>query len=228
MEPEEQELWRRYRESKDLAARDFLFIRYTSWARTVAAHVYRRLKVIQVEWMDYVQNAQVGLLEAMSRFNETRGTDFMAYAKPRVRGAVFNGVRAILREESQRRSLLGERAERLDSIGSESSSDPLNDFISTVIGLGLGHMLETEQFGQNDALARVEHHEFGLTLRDSLLELGSRERAVLLAHYFSHVPFQDIAKAQGVTKGRISQIHKSALAKLREILAERRDEYLNL
>ena len=230
LEPEEQELWRRYRESKDVAARDFLFIRYTSWARSVAAHVYRRLRVVQIEWVDYVQNAQMGLLEAMSRFNEGRGTDFIPYAKPRVRGAVFNGVRTILREESQRRSLLGERAERLQSIGGESSPDPLNDFIGTVVGLGLGHMLETEQFGQvpPDALAHVEHHELGVALRDSLLELGERERAILLAHYFRHVPFQEIAKLQGVTKGRISQIHKSALARLRVILAEKRSEYLSL
>ena len=230
LEPEEQELWRRYRESKDVAARDFLFVRYTSWARSVAAHVYRRLRVVQIEWVDYVQNAQIGLLEAMSRFNEGRGTDFIAYAKPRVRGAVFNGVRTILREEGQRRSLLGERAERLQSIASESSSDPLNDFISTVVGLSLGHMLETEQFGQvpKDALAHVEHLELGAALRDSLLELGERERAILLAHYFRHVPFQEIAKIQGVTKGRISQIHKNALARLRVILAEKRGDYLSL
>lgn len=230
MEPEERELWRRYRESKDVDARDFLFVRYTSWARSVAAHVYRRLRVMQIEWVDYVQNAQIGLLEAMSRFNETRGTDFIGYAKPRVRGSVFNGVRAILREEGQRRSLLGERAERLQSIGNESSSDPLNDFINTVVGLGLGHMLETEHFGQmpRDALALVEHHELGMALRDALLELGERERAILIAHYFRHVPFQEIAKAQGITKGRISQIHKSSLSRLREILAERRNDYLCL
>lgn len=228
LEPEERELWRRYRESKDVEARDFLFVRYTSWARSVAAHVYRRLRVVQIEWVDYVQNAQIGLLEAMSRFNETRGIDFIAYAKPRVRGSVFNGVRTILREESQRRSLLGERVERLQSIGNESSSDPLNDFISAVVGLGLGHMLETERFGQipKDALAAVEHHELGVALKDSLLELGERERAVLLAHYFRQVPFQEIAKMQGVTKGRISQIHKSALLNLRRVLAERRQDFL--
>jgi RNA polymerase sigma factor for flagellar operon FliA len=185
---------------------------------------------VQIEWADYVQNAQIGLLEAMSRFNETRGTDFIAYAKPRVRGSVFNGVRTILREESQRRSLLGERVERLQSIGSESSSDPLNDFISTVVGLSLGHMLETEQFGHisKDALALAEHHELGMALRDSLLELGKRERAILLAHYFRHVSFQEIAKLQGVTKGRISQIHKGALVRLRVILAERRNDFLSL
>lgn len=230
LEPEELELWRRYRESKDMAARDFIFFRYTSWARSVAAQVYRRLRVVQIEWADYVQNAQIGLLEAMSRFNETRGTDFIAYAKPRVRGSVFNGVRAILREEGQRRSLLGERVERLQSIGNESSSDPLNDFISAVVGLGLGHMLETEQFGQvpRDALALVEHHELGVALRDSLLELGERDRDIILAHYFKHVPFQEIAKLRGVTKGRISQIHKGALVRLREILAERRNDYLSL
>jgi RNA polymerase sigma factor for flagellar operon FliA len=34
-------------------------------------------------------------------------------------------------------------------------------------------------------------------------------------HYLQHVPFVEIAKMLGVTKGRISQLHKSAMARLR-------------
>jgi len=36
------------------------------------------------------------------------------------------------------------------------------------------------------------------------------------------MPFQDIAREMGVTKGRVSQLHKEGLAMLREVLRERR------
>lgn len=228
--PEEYELWIRYRQFGDNQARDFLFLKYTSWARAVAASVYRRLRVSQVEWADYVQNAQIGLLEAMSRFDVARGYDFMAYAKPRVRGAVFNGLRSALKEDEHRRGHEDDRKERLQSLNEQPSSDPLLDFIGSVIGLGLGHLLETEQFdaGSDHAHGLVERHELGLILRDALLDLKDRERRILIAHYFRQVPFQEIAKEYGITKGRVSQIHKAALMQLRALLGARRVEYQSL
>lgn len=230
IDPAEQELWLRYRRNGDGEARDYLFMCYTSWARKVAASVYRRLRVHQVEWNDYVQNAQVGLLEAMSRFDVARGTDFMAYAKPRVRGAVFNGLRAILREEQQSRNLLGARLERLQSLSDEPASEPLTDFVDSVIGLGLGHLLENEQFGAatGHAQGMAEQHELGVLLKDALLELRQRDRSILMAHYFQQIPFQDVAIEHGITKGRVSQIHKAALMRLREALAKRRCDFQSL
>ncbi|NJL18613.1 MAG: hypothetical protein HC938_17105, partial [Nitrospira sp.] len=44
---------------------------------------------------DYVQNASIGLLEAISRFEPERGIPFAAFALPRVRGAVLNGLRTL-------------------------------------------------------------------------------------------------------------------------------------
>ncbi|WP_447784496.1 sigma factor-like helix-turn-helix DNA-binding protein [Stenotrophomonas bentonitica] len=49
-----------------------------------------------------------------------------------------------------------------------------------------------------------------------------RRRDILVAHYIRQIPFQDIAREMGVTKGRVSQLHKEGLAMLREVLRERR------
>lgn len=37
----------------------------------------------------------------------------------------------------------------------------------------------------------------------------------MLVHYFQYVPFKDIALQMGVTKGRVSQMHREALMRLR-------------
>lgn len=222
IEAAEQELWRRYREESDVAARDFLFLRYSSWAKSVAASVARRVRLVGMEWSDHLQNAQVGLLEAMSRYDVQRGIDFMAYAKPRVRGAVFNGMRVYSKEPPM---ASGSRVlqERMDSLQADELDDPLAGFIEAVVGLSLGYLLETGD-GSGDQNPADAINGFTPILRDALLDLPVRQREVLIAHYLRQVPFQEIASNLGLTKGRISQIHKAGLLGLRQALRERRLE----
>lgn len=218
MEPAEQELWRRLRHQNDQTARDYLFLRYLPWAKSVARAVASRLRPGVLDWSDHMQNASIGLLEAMSRYDVERGIDFIAYAKPRVRGAVFNGLRALRCGES---AYEGQpTADRVESLQHGRSDDSLDEFIDTIVGLGLGLLLESsaapELVDSSD--------EYGSILKDALIDLPPRQRDILISHYFMHVPFQDIAARLGVTKGRISQLHKDALARVRTLLRSRRYE----
>lgn len=217
IEDAEQELWRRYQEDEDPAARDFLFLKYAPWARRVAGGVMGRVPSRGMEWADHVQNAQIGLLEAMSRFDARRGVDFMAFAKPRVRGAVFNGIRAFMRSPADRSANSG-TSDRLQSLWESESDgqDPLDGFIDAVVGLSLGYFLE----GRSDA-EDVDNLKIDQLLGDALLDLPARQRQIVIAHYFHHVQFQQIAEDLQVTKGRVSQLHKAALTTLRDALGRR-------
>lgn len=220
MEAVEQELWQRYRLVGDQDARDYLFLRYSPWAKGVAASVVRRVGPSMMEWSDHLQNAHVGLLEAMSRYDASRGTDFMAFAKPRVRGAVFNGMRSFSREDSadsRKRIAL----DRLESLERSEGDNPLDAFVGTVVALGLGLMLESGGSMSSEA-APPDFGEYSSILRDALLDLPARRREILIAHYIRQVPFQEIAKGMRVTKGRVSQLHKEALMRLRQTLKDRR------
>lgn len=220
VEPAEQELWRRYREENDLTARDFLFLRYAAWARSVAVSVSRRVWLVGMEWTDHHQNAQIGLLEAMSRYDVRRGIDFMAYAKPRVRGAVFNGMRAYSKEPRSAVEF-SPFHDRIESLEADEYDDPLTGFIETIVGLSIGHLLESSDDFDSHSSVDTTH---GVTpaLRDALFDLPDRQREVLIAHYLRYIPFQQIAADLGVTKGRVSQIHKAGLLQLRRLLKERR------
>jgi len=50
--------------------------------------------------------------------------------------------------------------------------------------------------------------------------LPEREAYVMRQHYRNGVSFQQIAGLLGVTKGRVSQIHRAALQRLRGLLAK--------
>jgi len=170
-----------------------------------------------MEWADHVQNAQLGLLEAMMRYDVGYGLIFSAYATPRVRGAVFNGMRCFMKADAadskQRISV-----ERLESLRGEGS-DELDVFVESVVGLGLGFFLE----GQNDDGTAEGYDEDSLRylLQDCLLNIPARRRQILIDHYLLQRPFQDIAKELGVTKGRVSQLHKEGLTALRRELQKK-------
>lgn len=51
--------------------------------------------------------------------------------------------------------------------------------------------------------------------------LTDRERAVMESHYFQHESFDVIAQNISLTKGRVSQLHRQALSKLRQALTVR-------
>ena len=65
-----------------------------------------------------------------------------------------------------------------------------------------------------------------LALRQALLRLGPRQRAVLVARFFEHLSEQDTADLLGCSTGTVrSQTHR-ALARLREIAPELRTDPL--
>lgn len=217
------ELWQRYRGGSD-DARDRLFLRHVGWARAIASQVHGRIRAYPVDRQDFIQNATLGLLDAMSRFNPERGVSFRAYAKPRVRGAVFNGLRAILGDRPPPRdeATLGERLQSLQEYG---ATDTLESIVDSVVGLGLGFLLDEagRHAGGGDArdgLAYVDRQQTEHRLSAALQILPERLRLIIQTHYFHYVPFQDIAQSLGLTKGRVSQLHHAALTKLRESLRD--------
>ena len=218
---EESELWRRYRQHGDLVARDRLAVMHLPWAAAVGKSVYRRVGIYGLDSEDFIQNARLGMLEAIGRFEPDRGVEFRAYARPRVRGAVFNGIRSMLQE---RGTAADERrhAERLDHFHDDERS-PFDSVVDAVVGLGLGFLLEHAGAETGaDAYAYARRDQTQARLKAAVARLPARLQSLVTAHYFEHVPFSEIADAEGVTKGRISQLHREALTRLRDALRDQR------
>lgn len=217
--PTEAELWNRYARNGDLLARDQLFLTHRTWAGIVARSVYRRLSIRHIDCADFVQNAELGLLDAMSRFDVERGIDFRAFAGARVRGAVFNGLRAMLQErgvsQDDRRY-----AERLSHLQGDHA-DPFDTIVDAIVGLGLGYLLDhAGDHAATDAYAYASRTQTNARLMAAVARLPDRLRRVVEQHYFHHIPFAAIAIELEVTRGRMSQLHRDALSRLREALRD--------
>jgi RNA polymerase sigma factor for flagellar operon FliA len=224
----EQVLWEKWRGEHDTAARNALVIIYSPWARMVARDVYMRVHSLADAWHDCVQNALIGLMEAMERFDSNRGVAFQTFARYRVRGAVFNGLRHLRESLAQGvapDTFISKMIDRVASLDDEDQQGSFDAFVDTTIGLGLGFLLESRSFPgaaeTADAYGELEREELSTAVVKGVAQLDAREQMILTMHYYHHVPFVEIASRMGVTKGRVSQLHKRALLNLRATLGSR-------
>lgn len=218
----EPDLWLRYRNQGDLYARDQLAAMHMPWARTLAAAIHRRVPAYAVDCEDFIQNANIGLMEAISRFDPGRGVEFRAFASTRVRGAVFNGIRDTIGNRPPT-SMMDRLQARAREFEVPDDLDPMDFLLDSVGALATSYFLdEALAVGglnrKNDVFAWVHEAQTRERLVMAISQLPERTRKIIEAHYFSGIQFSEIAASLGVTRGRVSQIHHGALKMLRDCL----------
>ncbi|WP_369914750.1 sigma-70 family RNA polymerase sigma factor [Xanthomonas sp. NCPPB 3005] len=211
----EAELWRRFKVDNDLVARDYLLTQYSPWVASVVMTVMRRAGSRDLDRSDHMQNGHVGLLEAMNRYQPQKGVPFLLYAKARVRGAVFNGIRASTKSQRYPKELaLVEVADR------DEEGDTFSEFVSAIVGIALDQMIEqaADAFCEGESLQQAQN---GKLIKNVLLGMPDNIRLIFVSHYYLHMPFVRIAEDLCLSKGRISQLHSKGLGIFKSYLAER-------
>jgi len=221
--------------TRDADARARLAAHYREFARMLAARCFGHRFSQELEFDDYLQFAQIGLLEAIERFDPERGIPFEAYAERRITGAILNGTESLSEKQRQIATRLTVRRERARSLqqaegapAASDTTDPLQRLADIAVGLAIGFVLDDAA-----SLAEAEKADTSATpyerlelaqLReqvDKLVDaLPEVERRVIRHHYYQRIPFDEISRACNLSKGRISQIHHAAIERLRRLCAQ--------
>lgn len=90
----ENDLWNRYREQRDPSIREYFVHQYAPLVKYVAGRVAIGMPSA-VDFDDLVQCGMFGLFDAISKFDPTKHVKFKTYAVTRIRGAIFDELRAI-------------------------------------------------------------------------------------------------------------------------------------
>jgi RNA polymerase sigma factor for flagellar operon FliA len=231
---DETTLWRRWVLDRDLAARAWLIDRYSGYAKAQAAKLYARRFDDEIEFDEYFQFAVVGLLEAIERYRLERGAQFTTYATPRIRGAILNGLQHLSERRQQiawRRRVMAERVASLapETLSDDGSERVLHELLAVATGLALGMMLDgsgmmvdPKDSLPGNAYAQIELRELREQLWPLLNQLTVREREVIQMHYIDSRSFDEIVQTLHLSKGRVSQLHRQGLARLRALIDKAR------
>lgn len=223
----EASLWRRFRLEEETECRGVLFDRYVGLARSVAARHYRRRFAHGMERGDFEQFAYQGLLQAIDRFDPLQGVPFGAYARRRIAGSVADGISKMTEVGTQISHRHRVEQERLRSLAraraDASEEDAISALSDLALGLALGLMLEgTSLMEPRDGLdtrptayETLEWRELQAGLVREVARLPENEAVVIRQHYDNGLSFAQVAELLGLSRGRVSQLHRAALDRLR-------------
>jgi RNA polymerase sigma factor for flagellar operon FliA len=232
--------------------RDALLLEHLPTVRYLARRIHERLPQ-HVELDDLISAGVVGLIDAFSKFDHTKKVQFKSYAQFRIRGAILDSLRTLdwSPRELRRKGRAVEEAIRAvthrigraageQEIAAEMGLDLVEyqQLLGELKGLEIGslHMERTEDSGDEelayipgapdeDPLFRCLQGEMKQRLIDAIEELPEKERMVLTLYYYEELTMKEIGLTLGVVESRVSQIHSSAVLRLRTALAGLRQDH---
>jgi RNA polymerase sigma factor FliA len=230
--------------------RELLLMDHLPTVRYLARRIHERLPQ-HVELDDLVSAGVVGLIDAFSKFDHTKKVQFKSYAQFRIRGAILDSLRTLdwSPRELRRKGRAVEEAIRsvTQRVGRAPSEQEIAKEMELTLaeyqlllgdlkGLEIGslHMERSEDSGDEelayipgspdeDPLFRCLKGEMKQRLADAIDGLPEKERLVLTLYYYEELTMKEIGLTLGVVESRVSQIHSSAVLRLRSALASQRD-----
>lgn len=224
-------LWGEFARTRDAGLRAQLVQRYLGFARIMAGKLYANRPYAGLEYDDYLQFARVGLLESVDRYDAGRGALFETYAAIRIQGAILSGIQSYSELQEQvaaRKAIVGERVQSVHGGAAPAGiEDTFAHLAEMAIGLAIGFALEGTGIYQSgdEAVAGkgytgVEMKQLQARVLELVAALPERQRQVIRGHYLQQLRFEEVAEQMGISKGRVSQLHKTALQHLGDSLRE--------
>jgi len=200
-----QEVWVQFKKDNDPQVRQKLLEEYLPLVRNVAGRMAMGFPK-SVELSDLINTGVIGLIEALSNFDPSRGVKFETYAVPRIRGAILDELRSLdwvprstrakSREIDKATSKLENQLGRSPSdrelakslkLSSQELFSALDDVSSTTM-LSLDELIYKKE--DNRQIPRVETLE-GLSYENVLGDLEKQELKVYLTQAISHLSEQE-------------------------------------
>jgi len=225
--------------------RDRLLLEQLPTVRYLARRIHERLPQ-HVELEDLVEAGVVGLIDAFNKFDHTKNVQFKSYAQFRIRGAILDSLRVLDWSPRELRRKGRAVQEALQVCSHRSHRSPTEQEVATELqltlqayqqllgdlkGLEIGslNLERTEDSGEEELsyvpgspeespLFRCLQGEVKGCVTDAIESLPERERMVLTLYYYEELTMKEIGLALGVVESRVSQIHSSAVARLRSQL----------
>ena len=223
-------------QDKDELVRDYL-----PMVKRIAYHMMTRLPA-SVEVDDLIQAGLMGLMDAVTRYDDEQGAHFETYATQRVRGAMLDelreadwasrNVRRVGRQIEGAIHALQQRHQRQPSeqeIANEMGLEMQSyyELLNDARGSHLVYYEDLHDVDGDDFLDRfaddttqgpfevLASSHFKGALAKSVGVLPDREKMLMGMYYEQDMNFKEIGAVLGVSESRVCQLHGQAIARLR-------------
>lgn len=201
----------------------------------------------ELDYEDLISYGNMGLLDAIDRYDPALGYAFQTYAASRIRGTILDELRRfdwISRTGREKIHALEKASEEV----LQETGEICHKKLKEKLGMTEGQFQEVLQIANRSYIGFLDEE---LVLEDSevrksclltgnspgpeeitesrdeieklyqaMNDLTEREKRLIYLYYFKYWNFSDIAKEFGLSESRISQLHKRVLSKLKDRLAK--------
>jgi RNA polymerase sigma factor for flagellar operon FliA len=233
----ENKLWSAWFNGHDENARNALWVHYQGLVRYIAERQKTKLPDC-VDVQDLVSAGNMGLLDAISKYDPTKGTRFETYCVPRIRGSMVDSIRAAdwvprlirnkghqyerivaeLATELGREPTDEEVAKRLDldlaqleRLRNELDVKAQISFEGAADGADERDLLRLEMLADDDDLEPTYDLQREEIRNMALRGLQHAERWVVEQYYFYNRSMKQIGEDLNLSESRICQIHSQVL-----------------
>ena len=220
-----------------------IYKKYDKLIKYIASRIASRLPK-HIEIHDMINSGVLGLLDAVEKFDASKGVKFETYAEYRIKGAMLDSLRAMdwvprsIRkvasllestsadlEKKFGRPATNEEVARAMDLGSERFYKIMNriSHIATISleqdsqNPGSRHSLLDRLVDESHLLPsdRLDHEELNGMISSNIERLPEKERTVISLYYFNELTMKEIGRRLKLTESRVSQIHTKAVGRLR-------------
>ncbi len=244
----ERVLWRRFARNRDQAAREELVRRNMPFAKRLAL----RYRGASESLDDLLQVANIGLLNAVDRFDPDRGIPFTAFASPTILGELKRHFRDRVWTVRVPRGLHDRMADvdkAITELTKELQRSPSVAQIADRLELEMTDVLEVLEANHNRRPLSLDRPAGGddsdeaapsewiggddegfelvegrLALDSALPYLDERERLVLRMRFVDDMTQSQIAERVGHSQMHVSRILRRALTRIREQIKEQQQQ----
>jgi RNA polymerase sigma-B factor len=243
----DRELWERFARERDPAIREELVRRHMAFAKRLAL----RYRGASESFDDLLQVANLGLVNAVDRFDPERGIPFTAFASPTILGELKRHFRDRVWTVRVPRGLHDQMADvdkAITELTKQLQRSPTVSEIAEKLDLEQTDVLEVLEANHNrrplsldrppggeesdeaspaewvgEVDERFELVEGRIALDAALPYLDERERVVLRLRFVEDMTQSQIAERIGHSQMHVSRILRRALSRIRERIEEERD-----
>jgi RNA polymerase sigma factor FliA len=247
------EVWKAYKlDLSNQELRNALIEKYLPLVRYNAERVWSKLPE-GVDLNDLISAGVFGLMDAIEAFDLERGVKFETYCVPRIRGAMLDELRTmdwvprLVRSKASKLEAARKEAE------AELGRPPSDAEIARKMGLPIEefekHKAEAsavnlvslnKKWYETDSYKDVREIDIledqkgedptqGIQKRDLMRlvtkGLNRNERLIIILYYYEELTMKEIGNTLGLSESRVSQMHSSIVARLKDQLSRRRPEF---
>lgn len=242
-------LWEDYSRYKTNEGREKIIIEYASLVKIVAGRLSMYLGY-NVDYDDLVGYGVFGLIDAVDKFDYTKGVKFETYASFRIRGAILDEIRKmdwIPRTLRQKQRKIDAAFHKIETEQGRLATDEevakeleisLEEFDTWQSQTKVSNLLSLDEYLEQGSEVKmesslssqyetpekiVEKQELKETLIKTLETLTEKEKRVIILYYYEDLTLKEISSILEVSESRISQLHTKALQKLKLKLGNNMD-----